>query len=282
MKFIGIINVKKACILLNICLLSFIDPASAGTHGPTGFNALVYDKIVAFRNMDYRGSCWFNHDTIPKHHRQEKSEDWEVLFDGKNTGKFRGVNSDTFPSNAWEIEGGTLFVKNHAKGADIITREEYSNFELFFDFKLTRTANSGIKYFVAEIKNNSTGTMMWGGPEYQIIDDYNHPAVKDHKDEKGSTAALYLLYAPENKKLLPAGQWNTAKIIAEGNHVEHWLNSVKVVSYERGTGEFRRRMATTKFKDYDNYGELSGGHIMITDHDGDKVYFRNIRIKPLK
>ena len=115
----------------------------------------------------------------------------------------------------------------------------------------------------------------------QIIDDYNNSAVKNNKHPEGSTASLYLVYAPKNKRLLPAGQWNNAKIIVKGVHVEHWLNGVKVVSYERGSKDFRSRMATTKFKDYDNYGELSSGHIMLTDHDGDKCYFRNIRIKRL-
>jgi len=207
---------------------------------------------------------------------------WEVLFDGKNVDKWRSIESDTFPSNAWSTAGGNLFVKDHIKGADIITREEYTNFELVFDFNLTDTANSGVKYGVEEIKNNNTGELVWNGPEYQIIDDYNHPAVKNDKDPEGSAAALYLMYAPENKKLLPAGQWNQAKILVEGTHVEHWLNGVKVVSYEKGSPDYKQRMAATKFKDYSNYGELATGHIMLTDHDGDKVYFRNIKIKRLQ
>jgi len=245
-------------------------------------NAPIHERTIILKTTDYFGNFLFNSDTVPKYSNQEKSKGWEVLFDGKNTDKWRGLNSDTFPSHGWAIEEGTLFVENHKKGEDIITREEYSNFELVFDFKLTYAANSGIKYFVGKIKNNNTGKIEWNGPEYQIIDDYNHPEVKNHKHEKGSTAALYLIYAPKNKKLQPAGQWNYAKIIVKGNHVEHWLNGVKVVSYERGTKDFRRRMATTKFKDYDNYGELPSGHIMLTDHDGDKAYFRNIKIKRLK
>ena len=124
--------------------------------------------------------------------------------------------------------------------------------------------------------------MVWNGPEYQIIDDYNNPDLKKDRDPKATTASLYLVYAPVNKKLLPAGEWNTGKIMVRGNHVEHWLNGVKVVSYKRGTAGFRRLMGATKFKDYSNYGELPGGHIMLTDHDGDKVYFRNIRIRQFK
>lgn len=215
--------------------------------------------------------------------KRNLSEDrWEVLFDGKNTDKWRSADSDTFPSKVWAAEGGNLFVKDNINGVDIITREEYNNFELVFDFNMTVAANSGIKYFVQKIQNKNTGEMTWNGPEYQIIDDDNNPAVKNNKHPEGSTAALYLLYPPKNKKLYSAGQWNKAKIIVKGNHVEHWLNGLKVVSYERGSSDFRQRMAQTKFKDYDNYGELPGGHIMLTDHEGDKVYFKNIRIKRLK
>lgn len=218
-------------------------------------------------------------DTLIKLTGEEKSEDWEILFDGKNTDKWRGVNSDSFPSNGWAIEQGALVLSGKG-GGDIITREKFSNFELVLDFKLTHSANSGIKYFVEKMENKKNGKTVTNGPEYQIIDDYNHPAVKDHRHEEGATAALYLIYAPENKKLLPEGQWNQAKIIAKGRYVEHWLNGVKVLSYERGSNDFRQRVAATKFQDYDGYGEASKGHILLTDHD-DKVYFRNIRIKRL-
>ena len=207
--------------------------------------------------------------------------DWEVLFDGQHTDKWMGINGNGGPSGGWVVKDGTLCVKEHAKGQDIITKEVYGNFELVFDFKLTYGANSGIKYLVDEIKNNNTGKTEWNGMEYQIIDDYNHPEVKGHIFEKGSTAALYLCYAPENKELHPAGEWNTGKIIVRGNHIEHWLNGVKVVSCERGTPDFRERMAATKFKVYDKYGELPQGHIMLTDHDGDATYFRKIRIRRL-
>ncbi len=207
--------------------------------------------------------------------------EWEVLFDGKNMDKWMSVHPDGQPSDGWAIEKGTLSVKDHSKGKDIITREEYGNFELVFDFNLMDTANSGIKYLVADIKNNHTGKTEWNGPEYQIIDDFNHPEVKNHAHEIASTASLYLVYTPVNKKLLPSGSWNSGKIIVNGTHIEHWLNGVKVVSCERGTKDFRDRMAATKFNVYNKYGELPGGHIMLTDHDGDKVYFRNIRIRRL-
>lgn len=212
---------------------------------------------------------------------QKKSGRWEILFDGKNTDKWKSVNSDSFPSNAWKIEEGTLSVDNQAKNGDIITREVYTDFDLMFDFKLTYGANSGIKYFVAYIKDNASGTQLYNGPEYQVIDDNNHPYVKDNQHPDASTAALYLIYAPENKKLFPVGEWNSGRIVAKGKHLEHWLNGVKVVTCERGSKDFRDRIAMTKFNSYDHYGEVPAGHIMLTDHDGDKVYFRNIKIKRL-
>lgn len=177
------------------------------------------------------------------------------------------------------IKDGSLFLNKPGSG-DIITREMYSNFELELDFNLTYGANSGIKYFVGKIKDKKSGKIVINGPEYQIIDDYNHPEVKDHKHDVSATASCYLLYTPHNIKLYPAGQWNHVRIIAKGKHVEHWLNGVKVLSYERGSDDFHKRKSTTKFTDYEEYGELPGGHILLTDHN-DKVYFRNIRIKRL-
>ena len=212
---------------------------------------------------------------------EEKSAGWEYLFDGENTSKWRGVKVDSFPSNGWAIEGGALVLSGDG-GGDIITLEKYDDFELSLDFKLTDSANSGIKYFVGNMNNkDKAGQTIFNGPEYQIIDDHTHPAVTDSK--KGnliSTGALYLLYSPENKKLLPAGEWNTARIVAKDGKVEHWLNGAKLLTYERGSDDFKSRVSETKFKNQENYGELESGHILLTDHH-DKVYFKNIKIRRL-
>lgn len=210
---------------------------------------------------------------------KNQADDWEILFDGNGMEKWRGKSSTGFPSEGWKIEDGLLFLDGKG-GGDIITKEKYSDFELVFDFNLTEKANSGIKYFVDTLVNQENGKIMINGPEYQIIDDYNHPGVK--KDSSGliSTASTYLLYAPDNKKLNPHGQWNTGKIIAKGGKVEHWLNGVKVLSYKRGSKDFHKRKAKTKFKNDKDYGELKSGHIMLTDHN-DKVYFKNIKVRHL-
>ena len=212
---------------------------------------------------------------------KEKSEGWQYLFVGQNTGKWKSVKADSFPSLGWIIEDGALVLSN-AQAGDIITREKYSNFELVFEFNLTDSANSGIKYFVGDMKNkDKEGSMIFNGPEYQIIDDHNHPAITDDKEGSlTSTGALYLLYSPENKTLHPAGEWNTGRIVANGKKVEHWLNGVMLLSYERGSDDFREKISATKFKNQEKYGELEEGHIMLTDHN-DQVYFRNIKVRRL-
>lgn len=225
-----------------------------------------------------KGSMVFS-DTLYTPAHKGETGGWEILFDGKNMDKWRSKKSETFPTGGWIIEDGSLVLNKKGAG-DIITREKYSSFELSLDFNLTKEANSGVKYFVGELKNAKTGDVTINGPEYQIIDDYNHPEVKNHQHDIAATASCYLLYTPKNVHLRPAGQWNSMKIIAKGKHVEHWLNGVKVLSYERGSADFLKRKSTTKFKDYPNYGELASGHILLTDHS-DKVYFRNIKIKRL-
>ena len=210
--------------------------------------------------------------------KEEESEGWEMLFDGKNLEKWKSVRADTFPSHAWVIEDGSLVLND--RGGDIITKEKYGDFELTWEFNLTDEANSGIKYFVDTLINEATGDISFNGPEYQVIDDFNHEAIKDDPDGLSSTASLYLLYEPVNKTLHPAGEWNEARIVAKGNHVEHWLNGTRVVSYERGSEDYKERMAATKFKDYPDYGQVREGHILLTDHQ-DRVFFRNIRIKRL-
>ena len=208
-----------------------------------------------------------------------RTNDWEILFDGTGVDKWRGKTEDGFPQKGWKIENGQLFLAEKG-GGDIVTKETYSDFELVFQFNLTENANSGIKYFVGTIVNQETGNKMINGPEYQIIDDYNNIDIKDDPNGLSSTASVYLLYAPENKKLLPPGQWNSGRIIAKNGRVEHWLNGVRVVKYKRGSKDFLNRKAETKFKNDINYGELESGHILLTDHN-DLVYFKEIKIRRL-
>lgn len=208
-----------------------------------------------------------------------QADTWEIIFDGKSMEKWRGKLTADFPDEGWKVENGLLFLDG--KGGDIITKETYSDFELVFDFNLTEGANSGVKYFVDTLMNRESGSIMVNGPEYQIIDDYSHGEIKNDPNGLSSTASAYLLYAPDNnKKLNPAGEWNTGKIVAKDGKVEHWLNGKKVLTYTRGGKDFHTRKAKTKFKNDDQYGELESGHILLTDHH-DKVFFRNIKIRKL-
>jgi hypothetical protein len=209
-----------------------------------------------------------------------KKEKWEFLFNGKNLDKWRKAAVDSAPSKGWIIENATLSALPGRKGGDIITRERYTNFELQCEFKLTHAANSGIKYLVNSIQNVKTGKFSPMGVEYQIIDDKNYPEVKNDPEGVSSTGAVYLLYPPKGKKLNPAGEWNTVRIVVNGPHTEHWLNGVKVAEYERGSDDFNQKLSTTKFMDYPNYAKSETGHIMLTDH-GDQVYYKNIKIKKL-
>lgn len=213
---------------------------------------------------------------------QEKAEGWELLFDGTDPNiRWRSIRGDQFPTAGWAIENETLVLLPGRKGGDIITREQFSDFELVLEYKLTDSANTGIKYFVSELKNNKGKTTL-NGPEFQLIDDYKHETVIDNKSPETSTGSLYLLYAPQGKKLNGSGKWNQAKIVAKGKQVEHWINGKKVLSYERGSEEFRKLVASTKFEEYVTpYGEADFGYVLLQDHN-DKAYFRNIKIKRLK
>jgi len=115
------------------------------------------------------------------------------------------------------------------------------------------------------------------GPEYQVLDDDKH---KDGKIESHRSGSLYALYAPQNKKLMPVGQWNTSKIVLNGNDVEHWLNGQKVVAAEIGSADWNEKVADSKFKSWEKFAKNKKGHICFQDH-GNPVWYRNIKIKPL-
>lgn len=213
---------------------------------------------------------------------QEKAEGWELLFDGRDPNiRWRSIGGDQFPAEGWIIEKEALVLLPGRKGGDIITREQFADFELTLDYKLADSANTGIKYFVSALRTTDGKTEL-NGPEFQLIDDYKHETVKDNKSPETSTGSLYLLYAPEGKELNGPGEWNQVKIVAKGKNVAHWINGKKIVSYERGSAAFRELVANTKFNEYQTpYGEAAFGYILLQDHN-DKAYFRNIKIKRLK
>jgi hypothetical protein len=215
----------------------------------------------------------------------EKSEGYKLLFDGKSNAGWVGAYKTAFPANGWKIENGVISVEpsggaESTNGGDIVTKDEYTAFDLSFEFKLTPGANSGVKYFVT-LSEKNTGSAI--GLEYQVLDDELHPDAKLGRDGNRTLASLYDLITAkkEARYLRPIGSWNNARLIVyPNNKVEHYLNGVKVLEYVRGSEEFKKLVAISKYKDWKNFGEALKGHLLIQDH-GNKVDYRTIKIKTL-
>jgi hypothetical protein len=202
-----------------------------------------------------------------------KSSRWEVLFDGSGTEKWRGFKKDSFPASSWKVEDGALKTIPGEHGTDLITQNQYDNFELRLEWRIAPAGNSGIMYHVSEKFEEPWHT----GPEMQVLDDNQHP---DGKDPKTSAGALYDLIAPTNKELKPVGEWNKVRLMVKGNHVEHWLNGNKVVEYELGSPTLNGLIAKSKFKDMPRFAKEKTGHIALQHHH-DEVWYRNIKIRRL-
>jgi len=224
---------------------------------------------------------------------REREEGWELLWDGQTTKGWKGAKLDGFPQQGWSINDGVLTVndskgsKEAANGGDIVTEQVYGEFMLEVDFKFTKGANSGIKYFVDPNLNKGTGSAI--GCEFQILDDEFHPDAKKGVNGNRTLASLYDLipadaqyFNPDlpNKKRVQKYDWNRAKIVATGNKVTHYLNGIKVVEYERNTQMWRAFVDYSKYQKWENFGEWEKGNILLQDH-GDEVHFKNIKINVL-
>jgi len=204
----------------------------------------------------------------------EKKAGWVLLFDGKTLNGWKSYKDR--PNDSWEAVNGEIHCKenNVQHRNDLVTKNLYGDFELEFDWKLVKGANSGLIYRA----NDAHEHTFESGPEYQLIDDVGYP---DKLEDWQKSGANYDMNAPSQLTAKPAGEYNHSKIVAKGAHVEHWLNGVKVVDTEFWTDAWKKRKSESKWKDEAEYGMIKSGHICLQDHGGGGVWFKNVKIKKL-
>ena len=216
----------------------------------------------------------------------EKRLGYRLLFDGKTTDGWKAAGKDGFPDKTWWVQDGALHVSkgknpSMSMGGDIVTKESFGAFDLQFEFQMTDTANSGVKYFVVEKEKTTNGPI---GLEYQVLDDDKHPDARAGKNGNRKLASLYDLI-PANKngrEKIAIGEWNRGRIVVyPDNRVEHWINGWKVVEYKRGSPEFLALVAQSKYAKIPNFGMADKGPILLQEH-GTHVAFRSIKIKEFK
>ena len=210
----------------------------------------------------------------------EETEGWIVLFDGETTSGWRSYNGTEFPESGWEVSDGMLVVlasdgEEEGGGGDIITEEQFDNFELMLEVKLSPEANSGIFYRAIE----SPYEPIWhNAPEFQVLDDTAYIEMGTMDMNTHLTGDNYDLHASEVTATKPLGEWNQIRIIVNGAHVEHWLNGTKTVEYELWSPEWEQLVEASKFADYPEYGRATSRHIGLQDH-GHMLWYRNIKIR---
>ena len=203
---------------------------------------------------------------------EQRAAGWRSLFDGTNTSAWRGYKSQTFPAG-WRIVDGVLTKSGAVE--DIMTRDQFGNFQLAFDWKLSPGGNAGVFYRGTEEYDH----IYWSAPEYQLLDDAGHP---DGQSRLTSAGADYGLYPSPAGVVRPADQWNSTLIVASGNRIQHWLNGQKLLEYEIGSPDWEAKVKASKFVTYPNYGRAKQGYIAIQgDHDG-TLSIRNVRIREIK
>ena len=207
---------------------------------------------------------------------EEQAEGWKLLFDGKSLENFHAFKSDKTPEK-WEIEGDAIFFnpKGEGEGGDIVTNDIYEDFELNLEWKIYNCGNSGIFFNV--IEDDKYCCTWQTGPEMQILDNTCHPDTKYSTHRAGD---LYDMIECSHVTVKPAKQWNKIRLISKDQKYEFWLNGYKVVEFEMGNEKWTEMIADSKFKDMPDFGLSKSGHIALQDH-GDRVWFRNIKIKPL-
>lgn len=231
---------------------------AAAQSGPPPFLTRVQDPGV-YQNV---------HNTLTS---EERAQGWKLLFDGNTTSGWRGFGQKTVP-DGWQVVDGAL--TRVGGGGDLVTVDQFESFELYIEWKVPAGGNSGIMFRVSETEEETYYT----GPEYQVLDNDRHA---DGKDPLTSAGSCYGLYAPDRDASRPAGSWNTARLLVNGNRVVHWLNGVRIVQYELLSPDWEKRVLASKFKAWPKYGRIPRGHIALQDH-GDRVAYRNVRIRQME
>ncbi|PRY11664.1 uncharacterized protein DUF1080 [Pontibacter ummariensis] len=240
----------------------------------TTFVAVIAAAFMAFACANKTGSASAGADNTLT--RAEKAKGWVLLFDGTSMEHWRGFKKDEVPA-AWQIEDGAIVLAGKG-GGDIITQNEYEDFELMLDWKISEGGNSGIFFNVSE---DPKFRYTWQtGPEMQIIDDLNHPDAKQGKNNNRQAGTNYDLHPLSTPAVNPVGEYNRVRLVVKDGHVEHYLNGKKVVEYTLWSPEWERMVKDSKFASMADYGRYKSGHIALQDH-GDKVWFKNIKIRPL-
>lgn len=210
--------------------------------------------------------------------KEEKSDGWQLLFDGKTLNGWRDYNGDKLTA-PWFATDGTIQARGGGGDAHgyIVTSKNYENFDLVWDWKIAKGGNSGMLYHVVE--NPAFKVPYVTGPEYQLIDNLGFP---EPLEDWQKTAADYAMHVADISKLIikPAGEWNSSRIVFDNGHVEHWLNGQKVVEFEAWTEDWFARKHSGKWESAPEYGLASTGVICLQDH-GSAAWFRNMKIKEL-
>ena len=215
--------------------------------------------------------------------RDEISAGWQLLFDGVTMSGWKAYGSGEFPSGGWQAGEGTLRAgatgDSTAPRGDIVTVAEFDNFELSLEFMITPVANSGVFYRVVE----TPGLALWSvAPEFQVLDGPAYVDMDGFDTTTHLTGDNYDLHASRVRNTLPIGEWNHARIVVDGANVEHWLNGDLTVRYELWTPEWEALVARSKFGPFAEYGRAERGRIGLQDHDPGNVWYRNIKIRPIR
>jgi hypothetical protein len=244
--------------------------------------------LTALASLMSLGAAWAADGALSP---AEESAGWRMLFDGKTRTGWTGMKGTPFPAKSWVVEDGMIRTTEDGSDGDLVTTTAFDNFELAFEYKLAAGGNSGVKYGVQQEwlsphwapdekpDFKASQAISAVGYEFQIYDD----ATLDRKPgwELSSTGALYLLEEPLNKKVNKPGEWNSVRIVVDGNHVEHWLNGAKLLEYELGSKELLAKVEETKFRKVPGYGRKAAGYIVL-QHHGSPAWFRNIKIREIR